>query len=116
MAKPFRVGEREIGDGLRVIDVEGELDLAVVDQLQATIDRRSASKTVFSLSECEFIDSSGVAAILLARSRAAEEGRRVALCCAEDQVEHLLSMMGLTADDGFVFATLDDAVSALAGV
>jgi anti-anti-sigma regulatory factor len=47
------------------------------------------------------------------RQRAAEEGRRLVLCCAEDQVERLLSVMGLTAEDGFVFPTLDHAIAAI---
>ena len=111
--KSFRVSERALDDGLRVIDVEGELDLAVSDELQAAIDSGAAAKTIISLNECEFIDSTGVAVILRARQRAAEEGRRLALCCAEDQVERLLSVMGLTADDSFVFPTLDEAIAAI---
>ena len=102
-----------MGDGRWLIAVDGELDLAVSDQLQAALERSVASTTIVSLSECQFMDSTGVAVILRARHQAVEEGRRLVLCCAEDQVQHLLAVMGLDADDGFVFPTLEAALKEL---
>jgi anti-anti-sigma factor len=100
------------GEGRLVLRVRGELDLAEVGVLDAALVAVGPEQrfTVVNLSECEFIDSSGIAALLLARIRFAEEGRRLVLCCAADQVERLLEMTGLASQDNFVFGDLDTAL------
>jgi anti-sigma B factor antagonist len=101
------------GEGRFVVRVRGELDLAEVEILDAALAEVGPEQrlTVVNLSDCEFIDSSGIAAVLRARIKFAEDGRRLVLCCAADQVERLLEMTGLTSQDGFVFDDLDAALS-----
>jgi anti-anti-sigma factor len=94
------------------LKVAGELDLAVVDRLDTALVEAGTEwrLIVVNLNECEFIDSSGIAALLRARSRLEEVGCRLVVCCAADQVERLLEMTGLTSQDHFVFDDLDGAL------
>jgi anti-anti-sigma factor len=58
---------RESTAGLvRVVRVEGELDLATSPRLSSLLDRLTAERTglVLDLTDCTFIDSSGLAAVL----------------------------------------------------
>lgn len=111
--RPFRLVEREVGPGCREIQVEGELDLAVAERLQDALARVDADCTqiLVGLENCEFIDSTGIAVIVNAHQRFAEEGRRVALCSPSSQVLRVLSVTGLTAN-GLVLESATDAASA----
>ena len=57
--RPFRLVEREISADCREILVEGELDLAVVRQLQQALERSASdcAQILVGLENCEFIDS-----------------------------------------------------------
>jgi len=113
----FRLIELDRGAGCREIQVEGELDLAVADQLQEALDRASEkyARILISLENCEFIDSTGIAVIVRARKQLAEKGRRIAVYGASRQALRVLSITGLTAN-GLVFESADQAISALTDV
>jgi stage II sporulation protein AA (anti-sigma F factor antagonist) len=108
----FTLTEKDVRPGCRQIDVAGELDLAVAEQLQTALQRAAADhdQVLISLQACEFIDSTGIATILQAHSRMAEEGRRLAVFGAQGQVERILGITGLSAN-GLVFATADEALA-----
>lgn len=110
---PFRLVEGEVDAGVREILVEGELDLAVAEQLQEALERADSDCTqiLIGLENCEFIDSTGIAVVVQAHRRFAEEGRRVVLYAPANQVLRVLSVTGLTAN-GLVF---ESAAEALAG-
>ncbi|MGH2973783.1 MAG: STAS domain-containing protein [Solirubrobacterales bacterium] len=112
--RTFRLFERELCPGCREIKVEGELDLAVAEQLQATLRRArgECAQILVCLEGCEFIDSTGIAMIVQAHNEFAEHGGRVVVYGPSDQVLRVLSLTGLTAN-GLVFDTLEDALSAL---
>lgn len=109
--KAFRLTEQERQSGCREIQVEGELDLAVADQLREALDRvdRKYVQVLVSLERCEFIDSTGIAVIVAAHRRFAEEGRRMVVCAPHSQVLRVLSLTGLTAN-GLVFGTAEEAL------
>ncbi|HVD87015.1 MAG TPA: STAS domain-containing protein [Solirubrobacterales bacterium] len=112
----FRLVERELEDGCRDIQVEGELDLAVAARLDEALTQAGEAygQILVGLEECEFIDSSGIAVILRAHRRLAEDGGRLALYAPTAQVLRILSMTGLTAN-GLVFDSAERARLALDG-
>jgi anti-anti-sigma factor len=111
----FNVTVRDLRRDCRDVQVEGELDLAVAGQLDEALTKAAAehSCVLVGLERCEFIDSSGIAAILRAHNRIEGEGGRLALYGPSEQVLRVLSMTGLTAN-GLVFDNAEEALSALA--
>src|SRR5215203_4929315 len=110
----FKVIERDLQPGCRDIQIEGELDLAVASQLDEVLTTAVAecSQVLVGLERCAFIDSSGIAVILRAHNRMADEGNRLAVYAPTNQVLRVLSMTGLTSN-GLVFDSADEALAAL---
>jgi anti-anti-sigma factor len=111
----FNVTERLLQPGCRDVQVEGELDLAVAGQLDEILvaAAEQCSQVLVGLERCAFIDSSGIAVLLRAHNRMAEEGNRLAVYSPADQVLRVLSMTGLTVN-GLVFDSVEEALSAVA--
>jgi anti-sigma B factor antagonist len=107
----FTLTEAEIEDGCREIRVEGELDLAVSDQLREAIVGCPSDQILISLQSCQFIDSSGIAIIVRAHCA---DGSRVVVHSPSNQVLRILEMTGLTAS-GVVFADREQALAAVVG-
>lgn len=109
----FKLIERDLRPGCREIRVEGELDLAVADQLVNGLARAGAEcrHVLVGLEECDFIDSTGIAAIVHAHNELAERGGRLAVYAPGDQVLRVLSVTGLTSN-GMVFENVEEALSA----
>ncbi|MGE5281182.1 MAG: STAS domain-containing protein [Chloroflexota bacterium] len=91
---PFKVhGEQDAG--VFVIAVEGELDMNTAAQLERELQAPLAGPDaglVIDLSECEFIDSTGIALIVKAWQQL--DGG-FALCGIGDQVARVLEITGL---------------------
>jgi anti-anti-sigma factor len=104
---PFRLTATD-GAGFHELKVEGELDLAVADRLKDGISQGDGRPVLVDLSDCDFLDSTGIAVVLLAR----REGAAIALHSPSDQVRRILSTLGLE-DGKLVFAVREDAMSAL---
>jgi anti-anti-sigma factor len=105
----FKLTETEIADGCREIAVEGELDLAVSDQLQQAIEACRSDQLLINLEFCQFIDSTGIFLIV----RAHRDGNpQVLVHSPRRQVLRLLEVTGLTGND-FVFPDRAQALSAL---
>jgi anti-sigma B factor antagonist len=119
---PFEASAAEIENGVRVIEVRGELDLSTAPDLEAPLDEAIAAdhgSLLLDLSACEFIDSTGIALIVRAWQRV--DGRagngdsgRVVICCQNDQVRRVLEVTGLESSIA-IFATRDEALAALRG-
>lgn len=101
---PFEVKDEPLDQGIRVISVHGELDLDTAPQLEAPLDAAMSageSSIVIDLSDCEFIDSTGIAVIVRAWQRLSggngSEGAAgdLVLCCSNDQVNRLLKITGV---------------------
>jgi anti-sigma B factor antagonist len=108
----FRLIERDLRPGCREIRVEGELDLAVAEELEEALARAAEGyrEVMICLEDCGFIDSTGIAVIVHAHNRLAEQGRRVAVYGPSDQVYRILSVTGLTSN-GLVFEKVEEALS-----
>lgn len=111
--RTFNLIERDLRPGCREIQVEGELDLAVAERLAAALARARSEcrQLLIGLEGCEFIDSTGIAAIVHARHEFAERGGRVAVHSPAAQVLRVLSVTGLTSN-GMVFESAEEALSA----
>jgi anti-sigma B factor antagonist len=99
---PFAVESEQREGRIHAIAVRGELDMNTAPELEAEIDRILADESVavmLDLSECEFIDSTGIALIVRTWKRLdggeAEGGHRLALCCKNSQVRRLLKITGV---------------------
>jgi anti-anti-sigma factor len=73
-------------DGITIVAVSGELDAASTADLQVPLQEVSAhaGAVVLDLSDCQFVDSTGLHAIIDARAAIEQRGGRFALCCVEN--------------------------------
>ena len=81
----------------RVI-LAGELDIASTESLErelVAVERNSPGVLVLDLRRVEFIDSTGLRALIAADERARSGGRRLAIALGSDAVERLLSVTRL---------------------
>lgn len=110
--RTFRLIEKRLRARCLEILVEGEVDLAVADQLDQALERAvpGHDEVLIGLQRCEFIDSTGIAVILRAHSKIAAEGGRLAVYGPSSQVHRVLSITGLTKN-GLVFESLEKALS-----
>jgi anti-sigma B factor antagonist len=117
MTLPFRAAVERVDGDVLVVNVVGELDQATVPELEGTLDEAigtGPAGLVVDLSDCGFIDSSGLATIVAARERlTSENGRRFGICCADSQVRRLLEITGLDTALG-VANSRAEALEALA--
>lgn len=117
---PFEVSAAEIDGGVRVISIRGELDLGTAPELEGPLADAVASgdaPLLVDLSECEFIDSTGIALIVRAwqqldRGAVGEGEGRVVLCSDNDQVRRVLEITGLELSIP-IHRTRDEALAAL---
>jgi anti-sigma B factor antagonist len=101
---PFEVNSEALEGGLLTFTVRGELDLNTAPQLDSpleqALDAGADRSVLIDLSECEFIDSTGIALIVRAwqrvdRDAGGEGNGRLVLCCSNDQVQRLLKITGV---------------------
>jgi anti-sigma B factor antagonist len=106
-------------DGVRVVTIRGEVDMSHEQELRGELRRAAASGAdgiVVDLTECEFIDSTGVRALLLSReAQGAKEGsERLAVAAASEQILRILSVMGIDRVIP-IRPTVEEAAAALSG-
>jgi anti-anti-sigma factor len=119
---PFEATAAQLDDGVRVIAVRGELDLSTASDLEGPLEDAVASgdaSVLIDLSDCEFIDSTGIALIVRAwqrldRSAEGEGSGRVVICSDNAQVRRVLEITGLELSIP-IHGTRDEALSALRG-
>lgn len=114
MTAPFRV-DTDAAGGARTLNVVGELDQGTAPKLRGAIDDvldHGSEPVIVNLSDCGFIDSTGLSLLVEAKRRLAEEERRLVVCCADQDVRRLLELTGIDRAVG-LFETLDEAVASL---
>lgn len=116
---PFEVKVGDLEQGIRTISVRGELDLSTAPELEGPLDQALESdqgSVLIDLSQCEFIDSTGIALIVRAwqRLNSGENGRVLVLCSQNDQVRRVLEITGLELSIP-VHTTRDEALAAMVG-
>jgi anti-anti-sigma factor len=119
---PFEATAAQLDDGVRIVAVRGELDLSTASDLEAPLEDAISSgdaSVLIDLSECEFIDSTGIALIVRAWQRLdhtadGDGGGRVVICSASDQVRRVLEITGLELSIP-IHGSRDEALAALRG-
>jgi anti-sigma B factor antagonist len=102
-----------------VVRVTGEVDMSHEEQLRAELRRAveaDAKGIVVDLTECEFIDSSGIRALLLSRKEKQTQGgsETLAVAASSDQILRILGVMGLDQVIP-IRPTVEEAAAALSG-
>lgn len=113
----FQATERT-RDGVRVVAIDGELDIASSPRVRDLLSAAAtdvARPLVVDLTNCAFIDSTGLATLLHGTKPAQNGEAHVALVSPGGEVRKLLE---LTAIDRTipVFQTLDEAIAAVLSV
>jgi len=111
---PFELAEEQLRADVSELRIQGEVDMAVTDQLAAALHRAAGrgDHVLVDLSGCQFIDSSALALFVRANHDLGSAGRRILLHGCKGQVENVLDMTGLD-DAGLVAADRDAALLAL---
>lgn len=113
MARPLTFSHRRL-DGVLVLDLSG--DLVVGDSANALWEAMSqvweegARKVMLNMSGVEYIDSTGVGALLGAHKSAADLHAQLKLCCVPPSVSHVLGTLRVSA----VLESYEDEARALA--
>jgi anti-sigma B factor antagonist len=82
-----------------VFDLDGELDMASAPQLQSALDSAEVdpeTMVVLDLQSLQFIDSTGLRAILSLRDQCAERAQQFAVTRGSPQVQRLLDITGVS--------------------
>ena len=93
----FSVTVTRDGETVTIV-TSGELDLENVERYREVIEeaeRSDATRIVIDLSELEYIDSSGLAAVLVAGRRSDLDGQRLFVMAGHGEVRRLLELTAL---------------------
>lgn len=99
-------------DDMQVFELTGSLDIATAPTVRAALtsaSERQSHRLIVDLSRVDFLDSTGLGALIGAQRRAKEFGGEVRLVAKEGQILRLLRITGLLRVFA-VYPTLDDAV------
>jgi anti-sigma B factor antagonist len=115
LTAPFRV-QSESSSQLHTVSVIGELDQSTAPELRGALAPSLGQPTgsvLVDLSDCEFIDSTGLSLLVETKRRLDELQRGFAICCPDADVRRLLELTGI--DQALrLFETRDEAVATLA--
>ncbi|MEA2297625.1 MAG: anti-sigma factor antagonist [Solirubrobacteraceae bacterium] len=87
-----------LAPGIRLLTLSGELDLFAAPELKQAISRALDADTrdlIVDLTHTAFIDSSGLAALILAMKRARSRGGQMVVVDADGAVSRTFRMAGL---------------------
>jgi anti-sigma B factor antagonist len=110
----FEIVPRDL-DGAPGIALVGEADLSCVPEMTVALDaaiRDSEGAFVVDLTDLEFLDSSGLSALLRARALLGQADRAMAVICPAGPVLRLFDVSGV-AELFVVFPSREDAAAAL---
>lgn len=92
------IRNQRLSNGWVSIEVEGEVDLATVDQLQQAIDAvfaDSAEGLVVDLTGSSFMDSTGLKALVMSNRKFDEAGRSFAIAVSAGPISRLVDLSGV---------------------
>jgi anti-sigma B factor antagonist len=115
----FEISSGRGPNDVYVVRVVGEVDMSHEDDLRGSLREAVGAESngiVVDLTECEFIDSSGVRALLLSReAQQSEKGsERLAVAASSEQILRILSVMGLDKVIP-IRPTIEESAAALSG-
>lgn len=119
---PFEVKAEELEGGIRAFTVRGELDMNTAPELERRLEEvlsNPDARVMIDLSDCEFIDSTGIALVVRAWQRLDSNGGgegegQLVLCCVNHQVRRLLKITGVESTIS-MHEQRDAAISELRG-
>lgn len=88
----------ELSDGWMSMTVEGEIDLATVDELEDAIDTvfsGDSNSLVVDLNKSSFMDSTGLKSLVMAHRRFTDEGRELAVAVDGGPISRLIDLSGV---------------------
>jgi anti-sigma B factor antagonist len=88
----------ELEDGIRIFIVRGELDMGTAPDLERELRPVFAdpdASVMLDLSECEFIDSTGIALVVRLWQHLGQGTGHLVLCSPKLQVRRLLQITGV---------------------
>src|SRR5262245_6694994 len=88
VSTPFAV-ESHTDHGMRTVSVTGELDQGTAPELRGALADAlgdGAAPVLVDLSDCDFIDSTGLSLLVEAKRRLGDERRRFGVCCPDPDV------------------------------
>lgn len=104
------ISNSELPNGWQCIAVEGEVDLATVEELESAIDRvfsNNSHPLVIDLRESSFMDSTGLKALVMANRKFDEGGRSFAVAISGGPVARLIDLSGVESSVRIVESTDD---------
>jgi len=115
----FEINSGPGPEDVYVVHVTGEVDMSHEEELRGELRTAVAAEAkgiVVDLTECEFIDSSGVRALLLSReAQHADDGtERLAVAASSEQILRILSVMGIDRVIP-IRPTVEDAAAEISG-
>jgi anti-sigma B factor antagonist len=114
LTAPFRV-EAQSDGVLHTVSVFGELDQGTAPELRGALAGAlgdSVGSVLVDLSDCNFIDSTGLSLLVEAKRKLADNERGFGVCCPDADVRRLLELTGIDQAVS-LFDTRDEAVAAL---
>lgn len=110
----FSVAQQEVG-GFPVVSIKGEIDVYSAPQLKDALTEllgAGSSAVVVDLTDVGFLDSTGLGALVAARTSATDADIRLPIVSDRDRILKLFRITGL---DGVfeIHPTVDAAVAAL---
>ena len=110
---PFKVEAAVEGD-LHTVSVIGELDQGTAPELRGALDGAlgAAGPVLVDLSDCAFIDSTGLSLLVEAKRKLGDAARSFGVCCPDADVRRMLELTGIDQAVG-LFDTRAEAVAAL---
>ena len=110
-AGAFTVESRPASDGIGVVALAGELDIAATSAVREQVDRAAGSRgLVLDLSGATFLDSSMLKELLRAAGELSRYETRLVLAGITQPVRRVFELTRTTA----LFTTADDAAAAVA--
>jgi anti-sigma B factor antagonist len=92
------INNRELSNGWISLAVEGEVDLATVEELQAAIDAvlaDSGDDLVVDLTSSTFMDSTGLKALVMSHRKFDDAGRAFAIAVDGGPISRLIDLSGV---------------------
>ena len=115
----FEINSGPGPDAVQIVHIRGEVDMSHEEELRNELRAAVAAEPkgiVVDLTECEFIDSSGVRALLVSReAQSPKEGdERLAVAASSEQILRILTVMGIDRVIP-IRPTVEEAAAALGG-
>lgn len=92
------IDSRQLSNDWMAISVEGEVDIASVDELQKAIDtvyEEGSGALAVDLTRSTFMDSTGLKALVMADRKFSDDGRSFAIVVSGGPVSRLIDLSGV---------------------